>query len=235
MNPTPNLDTQELSRFDRNASAWWDPHGPHRALHAINPLRLRYVDGAVSLRDKAVLDVGCGGGLLCEAMAERGARVTGIDASREAIAVAQRHRDARGLHIDYHIATIEQFAAQEPRHFDAITCMELLEHVPDPVAIVATAGGLLRPGGHLVVSTINRTARAWLAAVIGAEYLLRLLPRGTHEYARFIRPSELAAWARRAGFEIIDICGLSYLPWADHAVLTPDPAVNYLLHARLGE
>lgn len=231
----PNLDPEELARFDSHARGWWDPNGPYRALHAINPVRLRYVDGAVALRDKSVLDVGCGGGLLSEAMAERGALVTGIDAGREAIASAEQHRDARGLQIDYRVATIEQFAAQEQRRFDAITCMELLEHVPDPVAIVATAARLLRPGGHLVASTINRTARAWLAVVIGAEYLLRLLPRGTHEYARFIRPSELAAWARRAGFEIIDITGLRYLPWADRAVLTPDPAVNYLLHARLGE
>ena len=233
MSPKPNLDPEELSRFGRHAGEWWNARGPYRALHAINPVRLRYVDGAVGLAGRSVLDVGCGGGLLCEGMATRGAAVTGIDAGAEAIAAAERHRAHGELHIDYRVATIEQFAEQEPNRFDAITCMELLEHVPEPAAIVATAARLLRPGGHLVVSTINRTARAWLAAIVGAEHVLHLLPKGTHEYARFIRPSELAAWARAAGFEIVDVSGLRYLPWADRAALAPDPGINYLLHARL--
>ena len=233
MIPNANLDPDELSRFDRHAADWWDLNGPYRTLHAINPVRLRYVDASVGLSGKSVLDVGCGGGLLCEAMAERGAAVTGIDASAAAIAAAERHRDSRGLRVEYRIATIEQAAESGPRQFDAITCMELLEHVPDPAAVIAAAARLLRPGGHLIAATINRTARAWLGAIIGAEYLLRLLPRGTHEYRRFIRPSELSAWTRAAGFEVVDISGMSYLPWADRAALTADPAVNYLLHARL--
>jgi 2-polyprenyl-6-hydroxyphenyl methylase/3-demethylubiquinone-9 3-methyltransferase len=159
--------------------------------------------------------------------------VTGIDAGAEAIAVAERHRDARGLSITYRVATIEQFAEHRQQPFDAITCMELLEHVPDPAAVIATAAQLLRPGGHFIASTINRTARAWLTAIIGAEHLLGLLPRGTHEYARFIRPSELASWIRAAGFEVVDVSGMRYLPWIDRAALSGDAGVNYLMHARL--
>jgi 2-polyprenyl-6-hydroxyphenyl methylase/3-demethylubiquinone-9 3-methyltransferase len=168
-------------------------------------------------------------------MAEGGATVTGIDAGAEAIAAAEQHRDLRGLNIAYRVATIEQFAELRPPSFDAITCMELLEHVPDPAALIAAAARLLRPGGHLVASTINRTARAWLTAIVGAEHLLRLLPRGTHQYASFIRPSELASWVRAAGFEVVDISGMRYLPWVDRAALTGDLGVNYLLHARLIE
>jgi len=233
MIPNPNLDPEELSRFDRHAADWWDPAGAYRTLHAINPARLRYVDGAIGLSGKSVLDVGCGGGLLCEAMAARGARVTGIDASVAAIAAAERHAVGGSSGIDYHAMTLEQFAENNRGGFDAVTCMELLEHVPDPAALIAAAARVLRPGGHIIASTINRTARAWLGAIVGAEYLLRLLPRGTHHYARFIRPSELAAWMRAAGFEVVDISGLQYLPWAEHAALSADPGVNYLLHARL--
>lgn len=233
MAPHSNLDPEELSKFDRHAAEWWNPEGPYRTLHAINPVRLRYVDTAVGLAGRTVLDVGCGGGLLCEAMANRGAAVTGIDAGAAAIAAAERHRDVRGLRIDYRIATIEETADSAGRQFDLVTCMELLEHVPDPASVLAAAARVLRPGGHLVVSTINRTAKAWLGAIVGAEYLLRLLPRGTHEYARFIRPSELAAWLRGTGFEVADVSGMQYLPWAGHATLTADPSVNYLLHARL--
>ena len=229
----PNLDPDELSRFDRHAADWWDPAGAYRTLHAINPVRLRYVEGAINLDGRTVLDVGCGGGLLCEAMAGRGARVTGIDASREAIAAAERHRDSGALNIDYRVMTIEEFASAGSAGFDAITCMELLEHVPEPAAVIAAVARVLRPGGHFIASTINRTARAWLGAIIGAEHLLRLLPKGTHQYARFIRPSELAGWVRTAGLEVVDISGMQYLPWADRAALTADPAVNYLLHARL--
>lgn len=235
MKPTSNLDPAEVSKFDRHAADWWDANGAYRTLHAINPARLRYIDGAVGLPGKTVLDIGCGGGILCEAMAERGATVTGIDASAEAVAAAERHRDGRGLRIEYRVETAEQCAEHEHRRYDAVTCMELLEHVPAPAPIIAAAASLLRPGGHFIAATINRTGRAWLAAIVGAEHVLRLLPRGTHEYARFIRPAELAAWARAAGFEIIDVSGLRYLPWTQKAVLTANPSVNYLLHARLVE
>lgn len=235
MSPTVNLDPDEVARFDRDARGWWEPDGPYRTLHVINPVRLRYVEGAAGLSGKAVLDIGCGGGLLSEAMAERGAVVTGIDAGAGAIAVAERHRDGRGLRIAYRVATVEQFAELRPPPFDAITCMELLEHVPDPSAVIAAAARLLRPGGHFIASTINRTARAWLTAIVGAEHLLGLLPRGTHEYARFIRPSELASWVRAAGFEIVDVSGMRYLPWIDRAALSADASVNYLMHARLKE
>jgi 2-polyprenyl-6-hydroxyphenyl methylase/3-demethylubiquinone-9 3-methyltransferase len=233
MSPTVNLDPDEVARFDRDAAGWWNPDGPYRTLHVINPVRLRYVEGAAGLSGKRVLDVGCGGGLLCEAMAARGAVVTGIDAGAEAIAIAERHRDERGLSIAYRVATIEQFAELRPQPFDAITCMELLEHVPDPAAVVTAAAQLLRPGGHFIASTINRTTRAWLTAIVGAEHLLGLLPRGTHEYARFIRPSELASWVRAAGFEVVDVSGMRYLPWIDRAALSADAGVNYLMHARL--
>lgn len=231
--PTPNLDPQELSKFDAQAANWWDPRGPLRTLHAINPVRLRYIDRAVALDGKTVLDVGCGGGLLCEAMARQNAAVTGLDASSTAIRAAEQHRDAGGMAIEYRIGTVAEFADREARRFDAVTCMELLEHVPEPWGLVASCACLLKPGGHLVFATINRTARAYFAAILGAEYLLHILPRGTHDYARFIRPSELSRWLRRAGCNVVDISGVRYIPWLNRCALGGNPTVNYLLHARL--
>jgi len=225
-----NADPAELARFGRLAGDWWDPRGRLKTLHVINPVRLAFVEAAVPLRGKTALDIGCGGGLLSEAMATRGATVTGIDPGVDAIAAAKQH--AGTLPVDYRVCTVEEFAAGSDTRFDIITCMEALEHVPDPAALVAAAADLLTPGGSLFLSTINRSPRAWLAAVVGAEYLLNLLPRGTHDYARFIRPAELCAWLRAAGLTVVEIRGLGYLPLANRAFLTDRPDVNYLVHAR---
>jgi 2-polyprenyl-6-hydroxyphenyl methylase/3-demethylubiquinone-9 3-methyltransferase len=234
MTAARNVDVEDVARFEARAHDWWDPDGPLRTLHAVNPLRLRYIDAATGLSGRRVLDVGCGGGLLTEAMARAGAHVTGLDASPGAIAAACAHRDAGRLSIEYHTGTIEEFAGQSAQRFDLVTCMELLEHVPDPETLLRSCAGLLKPGGHLVVSTINRTARAYVAVIVAGEYLFHLLPRGTHEYARFIRPSELAAWLRASGLDVIDVCGIRYLPWLNRCSLSADPSVNYLVHARLG-
>ncbi|MGH8247668.1 MAG: bifunctional 2-polyprenyl-6-hydroxyphenol methylase/3-demethylubiquinol 3-O-methyltransferase UbiG [Gammaproteobacteria bacterium] len=230
---TQNLDPEELARFGRHARDWWDPRGPLRTLHALNPVRLRYIDAAVTLSGKSVLDVGCGGGLLCEAMARKNARVTGIDASPAVIDTARSHRDEQRLDIEYAVCTAEQFAAEGVRRYDAITCMELLEHVPDPPSLLRACARLLEPGGSLVLATINRTLKAYAGAILGAEYVLRLLPRGTHDYARFIRPSEIRRWLGATGLCVVDIAGVRYVPWLDRCSLTDDPSINYLLHARL--
>jgi len=227
---TANTDPEELARFARLAEDWWDPRGPLKTLHAINPVRLAFMETATNLGGKTALDVGCGGGLLSEAMAARGAAVTGIDPGVDSIAAAKQH--AGTLAVDYHVCTVEDFAAATDVRFDIITCMEALEHVPDPAALLAAAAALLAPGGSLFLSTINRSPRAWLAAVVGAEYVLNLLPRGTHDYARFIRPAELCAWLREAGLTVASIRGLRYLPLANRAFLTDRPDVNYLVHAR---
>jgi 2-polyprenyl-6-hydroxyphenyl methylase/3-demethylubiquinone-9 3-methyltransferase len=227
-----NTDPEELARFARLADDWWNPAGRLKTLHAVNPVRLAFLEGAVELKGKRILDIGCGGGLLSEAMAARGARVTGIDPGADSIAVAQQH--AGTLPVEYRVCTVEAFAGETGEQFDIITCMEALEHVPDPPALLAAAAGLLAPGGSLFLSTINRNLRAYLAAVVGAEYLLGLLPKGTHDYARFIRPSELAGWLRRCGLDIVSIRGLHYLPVLNRAVLADRPGVNYLVHARRG-
>lgn len=234
--PGANLDPDEVSHFGGHAAGWWDPRGPLRTLHAINPVRLRYIESCTGvLEGRYALDVGCGGGLLSEAMARRGAHVTGIDASPALIEVARSHLAQSGLEIEYIAGTAEQLAQPEPRRFDIVTCMELLEHVPDPPRLLRTCAGLLRPGGSLVVSTLNRTLKAYAAAVLGAEYLLRLLPRGTHDYARFIRPSELRGWLAACGMDIRDISGIRYIPWLDHCSLSEDVSVNYMIHARHGD
>ena len=233
MPPSPNVDPGEISKFERLDQQWWDPHGPFRALHALNPARLRFIEAAVPVAGKRVLDVGCGGGLLCEGLALCKARLTGIDASAGAIRAAQQHCAASGFDIDYRAATVEQFAEEMPPRFDVVTCMELLEHVPEPAALLATCARLLNPGGALIVATINRNLQSWLGAIVAAEHVLRILPRGTHDYARFIRPAELSRWLRSAGFEIVEIAGLRYLPWINRCALTNHPSVNYLLHARL--
>jgi len=228
-----NTDPDELARFARLSLDWWDPHGRLRTLHAINPVRLAFMESAVDLQDRRILDVGCGGGLLCEAMAARGARVTGIDPGADSIEVARQHRGS--LNIDYRVCTVEELARESQQLFDIITCMEALEHVPDPAALIDSAARLLAPGGSLFLSTINRNLQSYLAAVVAAEYLLHLLPRGTHDYARFIRPSELSAWLRAAGLTVVTIRGMHYLPLVNKAILTRHPTVNYLVHARRGE
>ena len=228
-----NTDPDEVARFARLSQDWWDPHGKLRTLHAINPVRLAFMEAAVDLQDRRVLDIGCGGGLLCEAMAARGARVTGIDPGADSIEVARQHGGS--LDIDYRICTVEELAGESQELFDIITCMEALEHVPDPAALIESAAQLLAPGGSLFLSTINRNLQSYLAAVVAAEYLLHLLPRGTHDYARFIRPSELATWLRTADLTVVSIRGMHYVPLVNKAILTRHPTVNYLVHARRGD
>jgi 2-polyprenyl-6-hydroxyphenyl methylase/3-demethylubiquinone-9 3-methyltransferase len=227
-----NVDTAELARFAAVAQRWWDPQGEMRPLHDLNPVRLAYVEQASSLKGCRIVDVGCGGGLLSEAMAQRGASVTGLDLSPELLEVARQHARDSGVTIDYRLEAAEQHASERPQGYDVVTCMEMLEHVPDPAAIVGALADLVREGGPVIVSTINRTPRAYALAVVGAEYVLRLLPRGTHSYEKFIRPSELAAWARAAGLDVVDVAGLDYDPFTRHARLVSDARVNYLMLLR---
>ncbi len=229
-----NVDPLELEKFSQLAHRWWDPGAEFKPLHDINPLRLDYIDGIVGLRDKAALDVGCGGGILAESMAARGARVTGIDLAEKPLKVAQLHLLESGVQVDYRLVAPETLAREMPHRFDLVTCMEMLEHVPDPAATVTACAELARPGGHVFFSTINRNLKSYLLAVIGAEYVLRLLPRGTHDYARFIKPSELAALCRAAGLQVEDIIGMTYNAFAKTYALGPDADVNYILHCRAG-
>jgi 2-polyprenyl-6-hydroxyphenyl methylase / 3-demethylubiquinone-9 3-methyltransferase len=225
-----NADPAELARFATAANRWWDRDGEMRPLHDLNPVRLRYVERAGSLAELAILDVGCGGGLLAEAMARQGGRVVGLDLAAELVEVARLHALEAGVSVDYRIESAEQHARDAAGRYDVVTCMEMLEHVPDPQAVVAALAILVRPGGHVFVSTLNRTARAYAMAILGAEYVLRLLPAGTHTYAKFIRPSELAGWARAAGLVVADVAGLEYDPFSRSARLTSDARVNYLMH-----
>jgi 2-polyprenyl-6-hydroxyphenyl methylase / 3-demethylubiquinone-9 3-methyltransferase len=227
---TPNVDPREVSRFDDLAHRWWDPQGEFRPLHEINPLRLDYVERRAPLADARVLDVGCGGGILAESMARRGAQVTGIDMAEAALEVARMHLLESGLEVDYRQVPVEELAAEMPGAFDVVTCMEMLEHVPDPASVVNACARLVRPGGHVFFSTINRNPKSFLFAIVGAEYVLGLLPRGTHEYARFIRPSELTRWSRAAGLETRHMAGLGYNPLKREYRLDRDVQVNYLMH-----
>ena len=228
-----NADPLELEKFSQLAHRWWDPNSEFKPLHEINPLRLNYINDLVGgLTGKTVLDVGCGGGILSEGMASMGAHVTGIDLSDKALKVAKLHLLESGHHVDYRKITVDSLAKEQPQHFDVVTCMEMLEHVPDPAAAILALAELARPGGDVFVSTLNRTPRAYLRAVLGAEYLLRLLPRGTHSYEKFIRPSELAAWGRAAGLELADVAGIDYDPFARTARLVTDARVNYLMQLR---
>jgi 2-polyprenyl-6-hydroxyphenyl methylase/3-demethylubiquinone-9 3-methyltransferase len=230
-----NVDAAEIARFQSAASRWWDPEGEMRPLHDLNPVRLGYVERCGPLAGRTVVDVGCGGGLLSEAMARKGARVTGLDLADELLSVARLHALDAGVSVDYRCEAAETHAGEHAGHYDVVTCMEMLEHVPDPASVVAALAALARPGGHVFVSTLNRTPRAYVMAILGAEYVLRLLPAGTHTYEKFIRPSELAAWARAAGLSQVDIAGLNYDPFSRQARLTDDAAVNYLMHFRRPE
>ena len=230
-----NFSQVELDKFGALAQRWWDPEGPQKALHAMNPVRLAYVTGRTTLRDARVLDVGCGGGLLSEALAGEGAVVTAIDLSPELLKVARLHGLETGVSVDYRQQPVEALATEAPGSFDAVTCMEMLEHVPDPAAIIRACAELLRPGGRLYLSTLNRTPAAFALAIVGAEYIARLLPKGTHRYRDFIRPSELAGWLRDAGLQLEDVSGLMYEPWRNSARLIPRADVNYLACARKPE
>ena len=226
-----NVDTAEIEKFSQLAHRWWDATSEFKPLHDINPLRLDYIDRTAGLSGKSVLDVGCGGGILAESMAVRGAWVTGIDAGENPLKVAQLHLLESGLDVDYRFTAAEDLAREIPGAFDVVTCMEMLEHVPDPGSTVAACSRLLRPGGHAFFATINRNPKSYLFAVIGAEYLLRLLPRGTHDYARFVKPSELAAMCRTAGLSVSGVTGMTYNPFTRVYALGPDVGVNYILHA----
>lgn len=227
-----NIDPAERDKFDRLASSWWDPQGESRPLHELNPARVRFIEERVDLRGRAVLDVGCGGGILTEALAARGGRVTGIDVAQKALSVARLHLLESGLQVDYQESSAEAFAEHHAAGFDLLTCMELLEHVPEPSSVIAACARLLRPGGQAFFSTLNRTPAAFALAIVGAEHLARLLPRGTHEYARFIRPSELLAWLRAVGLQPLEVQGLQYNPLTRTARLGGSVAVNYLVHAQ---
>jgi len=225
-----NVDAAALGQFDALAHQYWDAHGPLHTLHSLNPLRCTYVAARAALSGARVADVGCGGGLLAESLARRGARVTGIDLSTPMIEVARLHASESRLDIDYRVAASVQFAASAAGQFDVVCCMELAEHVPDPAALVRDLAALLRPGGALFVSTINRTLRAFLGAIVAAEYVLRLVPRGTHRYAQLLRPAELARAARAAGLELRDLTGLHYDPLTRQCRLGAPPDINYLAH-----
>ena len=225
-----NFDHAEISRFDAAAPRWWDPDGEFRPLHDLNPARLDYIEARAGLTGRRVLDVGCGGGLLAEGMARRGARVIGIDLAPESLKVARLHALEAGIDVEYREIAAETLANTDAGGFDLVTCLEMLEHVPDPVAIVAALASLVRPGGDVICSTINRNAKSFALAIVGAEYLLRLLPMGTHQYARLIRPSEISHWARDAGLELADLAGLEYNPATRKARIGTDVSVNYLAH-----
>lgn len=227
-----NYDPAELDKFAALADQWWDPNGPQKPLHALNPVRLEYVASRVALTGRRVLDIGCGGGLLSEALAATGAQVTAIDMAPELVEVARAHAAASGASIDYRVTSAEALAAQQPGSFDVVTCMEMLEHVPDPASVLAACRRLLKPAGQLFLSTINRTPAAFAVAIVGAEYIARLLPRGTHSYPEFITPAELARWVREQGMDVEDVSGMAYTPWNGKARLSRNTAVNYLMAAR---
>jgi 2-polyprenyl-6-hydroxyphenyl methylase/3-demethylubiquinone-9 3-methyltransferase len=226
-----NADPAELQKFSDLAHRWWDPASEFRPLHEINPLRLGLIDRVAQLQGKRVLDVGCGGGILSESMSRKGAVVTGIDLGEKALKVAQLHGLESGIKVDYRLMSVEALATEIPESFDVVTCMELLEHVPDPAAVVAACSRLVKPGGTVFFSTINRNPKAYLYAVVGAEYVLNLLPRGTHEYEKFIKPSELAAWCREAGLSECRFEGMTYNPLTRQYRLGEDVSVNYILYA----
>jgi 2-polyprenyl-6-hydroxyphenyl methylase/3-demethylubiquinone-9 3-methyltransferase len=228
-----NVDAQELAKFSELAHRWWDPESEFRPLHQINPLRLEWIDELAVLRGKAVLDVGCGGGILAEAMAKRSAHVTGIDLAARPLGVARLHALEAGVeNLEYREVATEALAAERPGSFDVVTCMEMLEHVPDPSAVVRACSALVKPGGWVFFSTLNRNPKSFLFAIVGAEYVLRLLPRGTHEYAKFIRPSELARWSRDAGLSLHGTRGMQYNPLSRRYWLSGDTSVNYLIATR---
>lgn len=225
-----NVDPAEIAKFEELASRWWDMHGEFKPLHEINPLRLHYIDERVQLNGKRVLDVGCGGGILSESMAKMGADVTAIDMGKAPLSVAKLHAMESEVELHYQQITVEELAEQQPASFDAVTCMEMLEHVPDPSSIIKACQKLVKPGGNVFFSTINRNPKSYMFAIVGAEYILKMLPRGTHDYSKFIKPSELDGWARAAELHLKSIIGMTYNPLTKKYKLGPDVDVNYMMH-----
>lgn len=223
-----NVDHAEVGKFEELASRWWDPQSEFKPLHEINPLRLDYIDNHAAIAGKKVLDVGCGGGILSESMAKRGAEVMGIDMGEAPLQVANLHKLESGVEVEYRRITAEELAEEMPGTFDVVTCMEMLEHVPDPGSVIAACAKLVKPGGQVFFSTINRNPKSYLFAIVGAEYVLRLLPKGTHDFAKFIRPSELEAWTREAELEMKELIGMSYNPFSQQYSLGRDLDVNYM-------
>jgi 2-polyprenyl-6-hydroxyphenyl methylase/3-demethylubiquinone-9 3-methyltransferase len=229
---THNVDHAEISKFEELASRWWDPNSEFKPLHDINPLRLDYVDQRAPLNGKRVLDVGCGGGILAESMAQRGAEVTGIDMGEAPLEVAKLHGLESGIEVNYRQITAEHLAEEVPGSFDVVTCMEMLEHVPDPASVIAACSRLVKPDGAVFLSTINRNPKSYLFAIVGAEYVLNMLPKGTHDYAKFIRPSEMERWIRHGGLELRELTGMSYNPLSRQYSLGRDLDVNYLAYCK---
>lgn len=226
-----NVDAQEIAKFEALASRWWDKESEFKPLHDINPLRLNYIDEHAPLPGKKVLDVGCGGGILSEGMARRGAYVKGIDMGEAPLSVARLHGLESGIKVEYQQCTVEALAEQEAGTYDTVTCLEMLEHVPNPQSVISACAKLLKPGGNLFLSTINRNPKAYLFAIVGAEHILKMLPKGTHEFSKFIKPSELSAYVRTAGLDFVDLCGMTYNPLLKHYKLGNDVDVNYLMYA----
>ncbi|MFT3930810.1 MAG: bifunctional 2-polyprenyl-6-hydroxyphenol methylase/3-demethylubiquinol 3-O-methyltransferase UbiG [Spongiibacteraceae bacterium] len=230
---TANVDRAEIAKFEELAHRWWDRHSEFKPLHDINPLRANYIDERSPVAGKQLIDIGCGGGILAEAMAVRGATVTGIDMGEAPLAVARLHQLESNVNVEYRKITAEEMAAEQPAKYDVVTCMEMLEHVPDPASIINACAKLCKPGGDLYFSTLNRNPKSYAFAIIGAEYILKLLPKGTHDYAKFIRPSELAEWIRQADLQLLDITGMVYNPLTQRYKLNPrDVSVNYLMHVK---
>ena len=230
-----NVDPEEIAKFEQLATRWWDPHSEFKPLHDINPLRLKYINDRVGLKDKSVLDVGCGGGILAESMAALGASVTGIDLGEAPLAVAKLHLKESGQKVEYLRISAEDIACERAERYDVVTCMEMLEHVPEPASTIAACARLVKPGGQVFFSTINRNPKAWLFAIVGAEYVLNLLPKGTHEYLKFIKPSELEGWARKSGLGMRELIGMHYNPLTREYRLGRGVDVNYLAYCTRGE
>lgn len=230
-----NIDRAELAKFEAIASKWWDPESEFRPLHDINPLRLNYIDERCNLNGKTVIDIGCGGGILSESMAKRGANVTGIDMGEAPLAVAKLHKLESGVEVNYLHSTAEAFAEQKPESYDIVTCLEMLEHVPDPASVIKACAKLVKPGGHVFFSTINRNPKSFVFAIVGAEYVLNLLPKGTHDYKKLIRPSELSEWSRAARLSVTEVSGMTYNPFMKRYKLGRDASVNYLIHTQKPE